>query len=200
MESRMRQVGVVARTPLAIRRAIEEDVTEVVLLERETATAPHWAVADYVEALQPLAPGGGVGHGAGRDIGGLKRALFVAAEGREVCGFAVGKVLRAGREVEGELESVVVHAGLRRQGVGSSLCRMVMQWAREQGAGKMLLEVRAGSAGAVQLYRGLGFVAMGRRPRYYHNPVEDALLMRCGLRPQAMGVAEGERERDLSAG
>ncbi len=177
-----------AKANLVVRRATEDDVTEIVLLERETATAPHWAVADYAEMLRRSASGG------------LKRALFVAAEGRNVCGFAVGKVLRAGREIEGELESVVVHAGLRRQGVGSSLCRAVMEWAREEGAGKILLEVRAGSAGAVRLYGGLGFVANGRRPGYYHNPIEDALLMRCGLRPRGVGAAGSEGDAGQSTG
>ncbi len=185
-----------AKPNLAIRRAAEDDVTEIVLLERETATAPHWAVADYAAMLRRS----GSGNGSGSGSGGLKRVLFVAAEGRNVCGFAVGKVVRIGREMEGELESVVVHAGMRRQGVGSSLCRAVIEWAREQGAGKILLEVRAGSAGAVRLYGGLGFVATGRRPGYYHNPVEDAVLMRCGLRPRGMGASGSEADPDRSTG
>ena len=173
METKIWQDAIAATPNLAIRRATEDDVSEIVLLERETATAPHWAVADYTAMLGRS--------GSGDKSGGLKRALFVAAEGREVCGFAVGKVVRMGREAEGELESVVVHQDLRRQGVGSSLCRAVMQWAREEGAGRILLEVRAASAGAVRLYGGLGFVATGRRPGYYHDPVEDAVLMRCTL-------------------
>ena len=188
MRTMMGQDPTAAKVNLAIRRATEDDVTEIVLLERETATAPHWAVADYAEMLRRSASGG------------LKRALFVAAEGRDVCGFAVGKVVRMGRETEGELESVVVHTGLRRQGVGSSLCRAVMEWAREEGAGKMLLEVRAGSAGAVRLYGGLGFVATGRRPGYYHNPVEDAVLMRCGLRPRGVGAGGSEGDPSQSTG
>ena len=192
MGTRSRQEATIAKPNLAIRRATEDDVTEIVLLERETATAPHWAVADYAGMLRRS--------GSGSGSGGLKRVLFVAAEGRNVCGFAVGKVVRIGREIEGELESVVVHAGMRRQGVGSSLCRAVIEWAREEGAGKILLEVRAGSAGAVRLYGGLGFVAMGRRPGYYHNPAEDAVLMRCGLRPRGVGASGSEGDPGRSTG
>ncbi len=177
-----------AKANLAIRRATEDDVTEIVLLERETATAPHWAVADYADMLRRSASGG------------LKRALFVAAEGRNICGFAVGKVVRMGRETEGELESVVMHAGMRRQGVGSSLCRAVIEWAREEGAGKILLEVRAGSAGAARLYGGLGFVATGRRPGYYHDPVEDAVLMRCTLARRRANGTVREEEPESSTG
>ena len=182
------QETIMAGPNLAIRRATEDDVTEIVLLERETTTAPHWAVADYADMLR-------------RNVsGGLKRALFVAAEGRDVCGFAVGKVLWAGREAEGELESVVVHGGLRGQGGGSSLCGAVMEGAREEGAGKILLEVRAGSAGAVRLYGGLGFVATGRRPGYYHNPVEDAVLMRCTLARRGSTGTVREEEPESSTG
>lgn len=188
MQTRSGQDAATTRPNLALRRATEDDVTEVVLLERETATAPHWAVADYAAMLRRAGSGG------------LKRALFVAAEGRNVCAFAVGKVVKLGRETEGELESVVVHAALRRQGVGSSLCRAVMDWAREEGAGRILLEVRAGSAGAVQLYGGLGFVATGRRPGYYHDPAEDALLMRCSLTTRPTGAGRGEEQPRPSTG
>jgi ribosomal-protein-alanine N-acetyltransferase len=57
-----------------------------------------------------------------------------------------------------------------------------MEWCREQGAGVVELEVRAGSVGAIGLYEGLGFVATGRRRGYYKEPVEDALLMQMELR------------------
>lgn len=153
---------------LVIRRATEANVAEVVLLERETGTAPHWSVAEYEGMLR---------QGAGR----LRRVLFVAVEGRTLMGFAVGKVVGEGREAEAELESVVVREMGRRQGLGSALCRTVMDWSREEGAGAITLEVRVGSAGAVKLYEGLGFVAVGRRPGYYKEPVEDAVVMRCGL-------------------
>jgi ribosomal protein S18 acetylase RimI-like enzyme len=56
-----------------------------------------------------------------------------------------------------------------------------MDWSRAMGAGEMVLEVRAGSAGARELYRGLGFGEIGRRPRYYASPEDDAVLMRVGL-------------------
>ena len=45
----------------------------------------------------------------------------------------------------------------------------------------MELEVRAGSAGAIGLYEGLGFVGVGRRRGYYRDPVDDAVLMRLDL-------------------
>lgn len=152
-----------------IRRAREADLPEVMLLERETPTAPHWAMAEYL---------GMVGAGTG---GRLRRALFVATEGQKIRGFSVGSVVGSGREAEAELESVAVRRSDRRQGLGSALCRAVMQWSRDEGAHVITLEVRVGSSGAVRLYGGLGFVSAGRRSRYYQDPQEDAAVMRCEL-------------------
>ena len=100
--------------------------------------------------------------------------MVADAEGR-LLGFAVGKVIGFGL---GELESVAVDSAARRKGVGRALCEAVIDWCRGQGAEGMELEVRAGSAGAIALYSGLGFVVVGRRKGYYREPVEDALLMK----------------------
>ena len=154
---------------MTIRRALASDLAEVLALERETATAPHWGLAEYEALLR------------GAEARGLRRALFVAVDGLEVQGFAVGKVLGVARDAEAELESIVVRTGERRRGLGSALCRAVMQWSRAEHARVILLEVRAGSMGAEQLYRGLGFVAVGRRSAYYSGPTEDAIVMRCEL-------------------
>jgi len=155
---------------LQIRRATDSDLAEVLLLERETATSPHWAWAEY-SGMQRT------GHS-----GSVRRCLFVAADGRTVHGFAVAKAIGHGTDTEAELESVVVRAEDRREGIGSALCRAVMDWSRKEGAHEIRLEVRTGSSGAVRLYGGLGFVAAGRRPGYYHNPEEDAIVMHCDLR------------------
>ena len=80
-----------------------------------------------------------------------------------------------------ELESVAVDLRARRGGVGRALCGAVMDWCRRQGAAAVELEVRAASGGAIDLYRGLGFVAVGRRAGYYSGPLDDAVLMRLDL-------------------
>jgi [ribosomal protein S18]-alanine N-acetyltransferase len=144
-----------------VRLGVEGDLAGVVALERGVAEAPHWGKAEYAGIFK--AQGGGV-----------RRCLFVAEAGDGLVGFAVGKVI-AGSVAE--LESVAVEAVARRGGVGRALCEAVVDWCREQGVAALELEVRAGSAGAIALYEGLGFVAAGRRRAYYEGPVEDALLM-----------------------
>ena len=49
---------------------------------------------------------------------------------------------------------MAVEAAARRSGVGKALCEAVAEWCREQGASGLELEVRAGSEGAIALYRG----------------------------------------------
>lgn len=42
---------------------------------------------------------------------------------------------------------------------------------------RILLEVRASNMPAQRLYHSVGFTEVGRIPRYYHHPLEDAVVM-----------------------
>jgi ribosomal-protein-alanine N-acetyltransferase len=155
---------------LRVRVAAAVDVVEVVALERAIAEAPHWAEGEYAAMVR-----------VDEADSAVRRCFFVAeAEGR-LLGFAVGKMIGSSGEGVAELESVAVEAAARRSGVGRVLCGSVADWCRKLGAAELELEVRAGSMGAIALYTGLGFVGIGRRARYYREPVEDALLMRLDL-------------------
>jgi ribosomal-protein-alanine N-acetyltransferase len=142
----------------------------VVALEGGIAEAPHWSEGEYVAMVRA------------DNAGGVVRRVFFVAEGAgRLLGFAVGKVIGSSDEGLAELESVAVEASARRGGVGRALCAAVAKWCREQGAAALELEVRAGSAGAIALYSGMGFVVAGRRAGYYFAPAEDAVLMRLDL-------------------
>jgi [ribosomal protein S18]-alanine N-acetyltransferase len=153
-----------------VRLAEVGDLAEVVALERGIAEAPHWAVTEYAAIVAD-----------DQGEGAIRRCFFVAeAEGRLV-GFAVGKVIGSGKGGIGEVESVAVAAAARRGGAGRALCAAIVEWCKGHGATALELEVRVGSAGAIALYTGLGFVVAGRRGWYYKDPAEDALLMRLDL-------------------
>ena len=47
----------------------------------------------------------------------------------------------------------------------------------QQGANSVYLAVRPSNIPAVELYEELGFKEIGRRPKYYTNSKEDALMM-----------------------
>jgi ribosomal-protein-alanine N-acetyltransferase len=81
---------------------------------------------------------------------------------------------------EAHVIRLAVEASQRRGGVGRALLDALLAWAREQAAGAVVLEVRDSNAPAQALYAAAGFVADGRRPRYYPDG-EDALLWRLML-------------------
>ncbi len=160
-----------------IRPAIATDLDEVLALERAAAEAPHWPEAEYGAILISR-------EGNCEQPAGARRCLFVAQTAGHLVGFAVGKSVGTGQDCLAELESVAVEAGARRAGVGRALCVAVADWCRAQGAAALELEVRAASAGAIALYRGMGFAVQGRRRSYYEAPADDALLMRLILTPE----------------
>jgi [ribosomal protein S18]-alanine N-acetyltransferase len=157
---------------ITIRFAKPADFVSIVALEQATEYAPHWAPATYAAILET----------PGAD---LKRCLLVAVKDESLVGFAVGVMHPA--QVDGdasngvhiaEVESVVVANATRRLGIGRALCRAVLAWACSEGATEIILEVRATSAAPIALYTSLGFRQAGRRPRYYRDPKDDALVMR----------------------
>lgn len=77
---------------------------------------------------------------------------------------------------EVHLLDVAVAPSLRRRGVGRALVEDVVARARAEGAARILLEVRASNAAAVELYLGLGFARFNLRASYYADG-EDAVEM-----------------------
>ena len=75
------------------------------------------------------------------------------------------------------INNVALRPGYRGQGMGTALMHHVMRAARELGAKRATLEVRASNAGALRLYERLGFYVAATRRNYYSNPVEDALIL-----------------------
>ena len=78
---------------------------------------------------------------------------------------------------EAHIATLAVHPDFRRGGIGRRIIVTALEDAARRGMRSALLEVRAGSIGAQNLYRGLGFEVVGRRPRYYRDTGEDAILM-----------------------
>lgn len=75
------------------------------------------------------------------------------------------------------LMNLAVEAGSRRRGIARALALQALSLARNRGAERAVLEVRASNHAARRLYEGLGFRQVALRARYYSDPVEDAVLM-----------------------
>jgi len=75
------------------------------------------------------------------------------------------------------IATFATHLNFRRKGIGSRLLREALDDARAAGARRAFLEVREGNLAAQEMYQKFGFKVTGRRPRYYRDNDEDAILM-----------------------
>ena len=82
---------------------------------------------------------------------------------------------------EAHIATIAVHPDFRGQGAGRLLLQTGMKSAYAEGARIYHLEVRAGNLAAQKMYLGFGYEIVGRRPRYYRENGEDALLMTLDL-------------------
>ena len=140
------------------------DLDRVLQIAGSLKDAPHWPRPAYLAALDPQSA--------------LRRIALVAEyPAGVVAGFAVASLLPP----EAELESIAVAPEFQRRGLALELFRGLLDAFRPAGITDVLLELRASNQPAWGLYRALGFADAGRRSRYYHDPVEDAVLMRLGL-------------------
>ncbi len=83
------------------------------------------------------------------------------------------------RRVADELHllKIAVTPARRGQGIATRLLRRCFAISAKQGATSVHLEVRSSNTPAIELYLKLGFEVIGRRPKYYTDTQEDALLM-----------------------
>jgi ribosomal-protein-alanine N-acetyltransferase len=136
------------------------DLDRVVALARSLKDAPHWPLAAYLPALDAQAAPARV-------------ALVAEDEAGAIVGFAVALVVVS----QAELETIVVAEQGQRRGVGRLLFTELAEKLKPEQVEEVFLEVRASNEPALGFYRSLGFSQTGRRPRYYADPVEDALLL-----------------------
>lgn len=85
-------------------------------------------------------------------------------------------VARLGAQ-EIHINNVAVREEYRRKGIGGALLNRVLAQGQQLGAQTALLEVRCGNTAAQALYQTCGFYLIGRRPKYYSDPLEDALVL-----------------------
>ena len=93
-------------------------------------------------------------------------------------GVAVAYVGSQSCPPEADVMNVAVAPAFRRQGIGEGLMVALMDALRDKGMESLTLEVRVSNSSAIALYDRLGFTEVGRRPNYYTDPREDALIMR----------------------
>jgi ribosomal-protein-alanine N-acetyltransferase len=99
---------------------------------------------------------------------------IVAVDGDVVAGYVGSQAVMG----EADMMNLAVLPDYRRQGIGELLVKRLVEELTSKAVSSLTLEVRASNAGAIELYKKLGFTQVGRRPNYYKNPKEDALILR----------------------
>jgi [ribosomal protein S18]-alanine N-acetyltransferase len=147
------------RLAVTLRRADAGDLDSVVAIERASFSDPPWSRDSFIALVDS------------------PRAYFtVACE--SPAGVVIGYVVAWFVADEAEIANLAVAPDRRARGVGSRLLDAALAEARLAGARVVHLEVRDSNVPARALYGSRGFSAVGRRRRYYRDPVEDALLLR----------------------
>ena len=108
------------------------------------------------------------------ELTGCLSLWVVALDGDTVAGY-VGSQSVLG---ESDMMNVAVAPEYRRRGIAQALIQELIRRLSQQGNRSLMLEVRASNTPAITLYHKLGFAQVGRRPNYYRNPKEDALILR----------------------
>ncbi len=136
----------------------KEDAKALSDIEKEGFGKNAWTEADFIETTA------------------IDYAYYLVAERRPggeivgVCGY---------RDMCGEADitNVCVILGMRRRGIAERLLRSLMEYGLSHGVTEFTLEVRAKNAEAIKLYEKLGFRSEGKRPNFYENPKDDAIIM-----------------------
>lgn len=138
----------------------ETDIEPVLSLENLSFPKP-WGRAEFmVELTSPIA------------INYVAKQLD-SQNGEVVIGYSCSQLVID----ELSLLKIAVSPDWRCRGVGNQLLKQSMDTAIKKGASKVFLEVRPSNQAALAFYRNSGFRIVGKRPHYYPETREDALVM-----------------------
>lgn len=138
---------------MRIRRAERKDAGQLVSIEEESFSHPHWKAPDF-----------------------FKYDTIVAEAAGRAAGFLVSHQTAPGDAVsppEREILNLAVALPFRRLGIGSVLLSHELQKTAD-----FFLEVRESNVAAQTLYQRFGFIEVGRRTGYYQFPAETAIVMK----------------------
>jgi len=138
-----------------VRRMTEQDLDEVMAIEKESFTLP-WSRESYLGELKNNFANYFVCDCAG-DIAGYV-GIWVVFE-------------------EAHITNVAVRQSFRSQGIGLALMTEAEKLARARKATRILLEVRPSNEIALHMYENLNYIKTAIRPAYYSDNGEDAIVM-----------------------
>ena len=122
-------------------------------------------------------------------------ACLVAVVSGKIAGYI--SLLARPRIANLRIYSVAVAPQARGLGIGQTLLDSAVEYAREQNAREISLEVSVANSAALALYRKNGFAVVSRIPGYYHDG-GDGWRMKRLLTPDTGKHRPAQRDADLS--
>lgn len=141
---------------LIIRKMTLEDVPSVIDLDQKSFSLP-WPERSFRFELT---------------ANPASRCWVAELEGKIVGMIVVWLIVE-----EAHVATIATHPDFRRRGIGTQLLAYALRQMIEEGARSSFLEVRENNLGAQEMYRKFGYETSGRRPHYYKDNNEDAILM-----------------------
>lgn len=142
---------------ISVRRMEPGDIPAVVEIDRASFSLP-WPESSYrYEVHENKA----------------SRCLVAEDEDNGVVAMIVSWVILD----ELHIATIATHSAHRRRGIGKLLLGCALDEARRGGVRRAFLEVRESNGAAQAMYEAFGFKKTGRRPKYYRDNDEDAILM-----------------------
>jgi ribosomal-protein-alanine N-acetyltransferase len=135
------------------------DLPEILAIERESFSSP-WTAGMFTEELENT----------------LAQCLVIRITDKGKSVISAYIIFRLIAD-EAHLHNLAVKKESKRQGLAQSLMETMKDIAMQVGICARTLEVRETNKEAISLYRKCGFVVKGRRPLYYTDTHEDALIM-----------------------
>ena len=140
---------------LHFRQMVPEDAAGVELVEKASFAVPWSRQSFWEEAANDQA------------------YYLLALDAEKIIGYAGTWIILD----EAQITNVAIAPEYRGQGIGSQLMKELICQVKARGATAMTLEVRPSNAPAIALYTSFGFRDTGRRPGYYQDNGEDAIIM-----------------------
>ncbi len=139
---------------LVIRLPKEDDIKKAALLEKEIFPHP-WSESDFLCQSKD------------------NNSLFLVADvNNKIVGYiSVSMVLD-----ESSINTIAVDKSYRGRGIARALIKRALKEIYKR-CSFLTLEVRESNVAAISLYSSLEFKTVGKRPHYYRDPDETAILM-----------------------
>jgi ribosomal-protein-alanine acetyltransferase len=160
------------------------DITEIIKIG-ELSSLSSWTYSDYLDEIQRKESVGFVYKNSIKSIKGNDEF-----ESRDIFGFIISRLLNTQSHIhpqeyteisECEILNIAVHPLFRAKGIGQKLFAATVNRCLSQKVESIWLEVRKNNVEAVNFYQKNGFEVIYTRKNYYHNPLEDALVMKAAL-------------------